>query len=346
MALLTPSFHPEADGDPDRLVRDLATGLRARDHRPHVVTSHPGRPSSGTQDGLPVTRHWRPPDGRLDRRRLEGHLTHVPFSYLSLRTGSYDIAQALHVGDAQAAARWSRRTGRPSIYSPPGVLSRAWLMAVRKRLQLNQRATHGCTAVTATSRFAADELWRWLGVEARVINPGVDLSGLHPTAQRAERPTVFCATDSEDSRRGGPLLHEAFEGVRRERPDARLVFSPHAVGEAWVSALPSGWDAPVQALACGTPVVAFDLPETREIVDSPDVGRLFRGADPQQLARMLLEAFELASDPMTAAACRRRAEAFSVDRCVERHLDLYRELLDRPAQPMVISSSRASIAST
>ncbi len=329
MALLTPSFHPEADGDPDRLVRDLATGLRARDHRPHVITSHPGRPSSGTPDGLPVTRHWRPPDGRLDRRRLEGHLTHVPFSYLSLRTGSYDIAQAVHVGDAQAAARWSRRTGRPSIYSPPGVFSRARLMAVRKRLQLNQRATHGCTAVTAVSRFAADELWRWLGVEARVINPGVDLSGLGPAAGRAEQPTIFCATDTEDRRLVGPLLHEAFEAVRRERPDARLV--SHAIEEAWVSALPSGWDAPIRALACGTPVVAFDRPETREIVDSPDVGRLFGGGDPRRLARMLLEAIELASDPVTATACRQRAEAFSVDRCVERHLDLYRELLGSPA---------------
>jgi glycosyltransferase involved in cell wall biosynthesis len=267
------------------------------------------------EGGLPVTRHWHPPDGRLDRRKLERHLTHVPFFYLSLRTGGYDIAQAVHVSDAQAAARWSEQTGKPSIYSPLGVLDRATLTHRRRRLELTERAIRSCAAVTAPNRFAADELWRWLRVEARVIHPGVDLSGSHPPGREAERPTVFCATDSENPGRWVPLVHDAFDRVARDRPGARLVL------------LPSTRHAPIRTLAGGAPIVAPDLPETRELVDNPDVGRLFRGADPEALPRMMFEALELASDAKTAAACRERAEDFSVERCVERHLDLYRELL-------------------
>jgi glycosyltransferase involved in cell wall biosynthesis len=45
------------------------------------------------------------------------------------------------------------------------------------------------------------------------------------------------------------------------------------------------------------------------------------------LASALLETLELAHDPGVAAACRARAEEYSTDRCTERYLELYRELL-------------------
>ena len=81
----------------------------------------------------------------------------------------------------------------------------------------------------------------------------------------------------------------------------------------------------LEAMACGTPVVATDREGMREVADGGEVGRLFEGGE-QELAAALLEALELAEDPATAAACRRRAEEYSSERCVSGYEELYEEL--------------------
>jgi len=103
-----------------------------------------------------------------------------------------------------------------------------------------------------------------------------------------------------------------------------------AFRHAWVSALTSYNEAfglvLVEALACGTPVVGTRDGGIPEIIDRPEVGRLFDGDDEEQLARALLEAFELSTDRATPARCRERAQRFSTDRCAADHLELYEEL--------------------
>lgn len=304
----------------------------------------------------------RPPQGRLLRRGYEPYLTHVPLSYLALKAGTYDLAHAVYPADALAASRWRRHTGRPALLSYMGIPDRRGLCEYRRRLDILLRAARGCDAVVALSRHAAQAFGYWLGLEARVIPPGVNLTAFRPRSARAAAPTIVCSAAADVARKNVGLLVHAFGRVRRQRADARLVLSrprdlgaaalagvdlrapgiewadlddpealARAYGEAWVSVLPAVDEAfglvLVEALACGTPVVGYAHAAIPEVVDRPEIGRLFDHLDAEALSRALLETIELSADPATSANCRSRAEEFSTNRCTERYLELYRELL-------------------
>ena len=357
VALLGPTAWPEVRRGAERMFRELAGGLVEREHRVTLIASHPGPPSQRREGGVDVVRSWRPPDGRLRRRGYEDGLTHVPASYLALRRLDPDLAHASHGPDAAAAVRWARRRRRPAVFSFTGIPDRRWLVERRLRLELMLEAVRGSAAVVALSRHAADAFRRWLGVEARVIPPGVDLDAYHPGRERDERPTILCTSPLEVPAKRVELLLAALPAVRRARPDARLVLqrpadpalARQAAGPgvelmdtdpallapayraAWVTALPSVGEAfglvLAESLACGTPVVGREAGGVPEVVDRPEVGRTFAGDDPGELARALLEALELAEDPATAGACRDRADELSLERCVTAYETLYRELL-------------------
>src|SRR4051794_39714163 len=114
VALLTPTYWPEVRRGTERFAHEVGTGLTEAGDAVTLVTSHRARPAATTEGGMRVIRNWRPPDGRLKRRMFEDHLTHVPFTYLSLRRGAFDAPNALLPTDALAAARRSRETGRPA----------------------------------------------------------------------------------------------------------------------------------------------------------------------------------------------------------------------------------------
>lgn len=360
VALLAPCFWPEVRRGGERMARDLADGLIARGHRVRLITSHPGRRSETVEEGLAVVRVHRPREDWLARRLLERHLTHLPASYMALSRARSDVAHAFFHTDALVAAHWTRRRGRPSVFTFLGIPSEEWFAGARLRRRAMERACAGCSAVVALSEAAADGFRRLLGVEARVIPPGVDLDRFAPAAERAARPTIFCPAALDDPmKRPGDLL-AAFERVRAARPDARLVVDrprdpalaarlaaagaevadiaadpealPRLYSEAWACALASRGEAfglvLLEALACGTPAVGSDDGGIPEVLGdgAGGTGRTFAPGDPEDLARALLEAFEVAADPNARAACRERARRFSRERTAAAYERLYLEL--------------------
>jgi phosphatidyl-myo-inositol alpha-mannosyltransferase len=353
VAVVAPVFRPEARGEPERFAHGLASGLAAAGHRAVIVTSAPGRPGRACEEGVPVVRVPRAPDGPLRRRLYEDHLTTVPGLWAAVRRERPDAVVATHATAALAAG------DLPLVYAFTGVPHRASLGARRGRLALVTRAIDRAGAVTALSEHAAGVFRDELGVEARVVAPGVDLETFSPGGGRAPEPTIVCVADAREPHRRVGLLVEAFGFVREVLPTARLVLdrrSAVAAGvrgpgvelaamddtaalvalnrRAWAAALPGRGEASglalAEALACGTPVVGANRGGVPELLGDEPVGGLFDGDDPIALAAALLATVRLGAEPGTAAACRARAERFSRERSAAAYAALLAEVSAAP----------------
>jgi glycosyltransferase involved in cell wall biosynthesis len=323
---------------------------------------------------MTVLRLPRPPQRRLLRRRYQPYLTHVPLSYLALRRGGYDVAHAFYPTDALAATRWRQKTGRPALLTYNGIPDRRGLCEHRYGVEIMAAAVRGSDAVVTVSRYAADACERWLGREAHVISPGVNLQVFAPAPARAKRPTIVCTAAADVPRKNVALLIDAFALVRARYTHARLVLvrpqdegaarragvksdAPgvewidhgqdrgvlaRAYGEAWVAVLPSADEAfglvLAEALACGTPVVGYAHAAIPEILTGPEIGQLFYRLEPRALAETILATLDLAGDPDMAERCRARAAEFSTARSADRYVALYHELLGQA--PVGVSVSQ------
>jgi glycosyltransferase involved in cell wall biosynthesis len=361
ITMLSPRYWPEVRRGTERTIHGLSQQLLARGHRVRLITSAPARRFDyAVEDGLPILRVPRLSERRFERRMHETHLMHVPFAYAALRHWGGDIAHAWYQTDALAAARWKRKTGKPALFSYMGVPDPPGLQWRRRRLEITLDAVRGCDAIVGVSEFVAANFKRWLGVDAHTVYPPIDVDGFVPRPElKTEEPTIFCAAGADEFRKRLPLLAQAHQLVRREHPEAKLwLFDPRTpklrrplelpgvefvdagpnaerlpelYASSWVGALPSIGDAfgmvLAESLACGTPVVATNRDALPEVVDRPEIGVLFDGDQPEDLARALLEAIELARDPGTAAACRARAEDFAPARTADGYEQIYRDLL-------------------
>ena len=104
-----------------------------------------------------------------------------------------------------------------------------------------------------------------------------------------------------------------------------FVANPFAyIGRAAVFVLSSAWEGLsnviIEALACGCPVVSTDCPSgPAEILDGGTYGRLVPVGDDAALAKAILATLDY---PLPRGRLRDRAQLFSVDRAVERYLDV------------------------
>ncbi|HLA86155.1 MAG TPA: glycosyltransferase [Thermoguttaceae bacterium] len=113
-----------------------------------------------------------------------------------------------------------------------------------------------------------------------------------------------------------------------ERDDvARLV--PHFDALWSTSGYEGQSNAVMEAMSAGVPVVATDIPGTRDLVVDGETGYLFRVGDRAALAKQtnrILDDAALARH-LGDAARRRMREEFTVEKMIERYADLYRRVL-------------------
>lgn len=116
---------------------------------------------------------------------------------------------------------------------------------------------------------------------------------------------------------------------------------PDFYASADVCAVPSFHEsfglAALEAMACGTPVVAADVGALSSLVRDGETGRLVRGHEPRAFAAALEELLE---DPERAsrmgASARARAREFTWSRSVDETLDGYRSVLSAGSErPLV-----------
>jgi hypothetical protein len=108
----------------------------------------------------------------LRLRKIGDHLGHLPAALLALRRGGHEVAHAFTPSDALAAIAWSRRSGRPALFTCTDPPRRETIAGRRLRLATWRRAVHQSAAVLAGSEEVAAGLERWLAADAQVLDPG------------------------------------------------------------------------------------------------------------------------------------------------------------------------------
>ncbi len=112
-------------------------------------------------------------------------------------------------------------------------------------------------------------------------------------------------------------------------PNERM---PGLLGGADLAVIPSLMEATsiaaLEAMSCGLPVAASAVGGLPEIID-PRVGTLFPARDPEALAGAVVELLQRSDLTEMGTEARRRVVArWSLQRLVQRHIDIYNELLD------------------
>ena len=139
---------------------------------------------------------------------------------------------------------------------------------------------------------------------------------------RQQRPAKLVILGEGENR---PMLERSCDDLGLEG-DADLpgfVRNPYAfMARAAVFALSSRWEGSpnvlVEAMACGTPVVATDCPSgPMETLDGGRLGRLVPVGDADALAESIMQTLEM---PVAADCLQRRADDFNVERSAEQYL--------------------------
>ncbi len=269
--------------------------------------------------------------------RAPGGYDLVISSHLACAHGFRPGRDAIHLSYVHSPARyiWLPELDSRGSRIPTSSLARS---ALRR---WDRRASRYVDSYAANSREVAKRIARFWGRDARVIHPPVEtdfytpdpspsrpaergyllgVSRLIPykrvdavllTAERLRQPLVIAGDGPEAPRlrqlAAGLSVPVTFAGAVDDRQLRQLY------REARALVFPANEDfglVPVEAQACGTPVVAVDQGGSKDTVASGESGVLVPSADPADLAAGV----EQAVATITPEACRSWSLRFSPDR--------------------------------
>ena len=170
------------------------------------------------------SRIWRERlDQRLRERGADLIVTHaqlVPASVDAAR--AHDIPVAAFVRAYRPFCPMQFKNRDPLRECTGGCLEclpwyrRVRAAALRRELEVQQRALKGATAVFANSRYVQDVIRKFLGIDAEVVYPAVDLSGAEEARREEQGDAVLFV--KPQLVKGFPIFLE----VARRMPDTRF----------------------------------------------------------------------------------------------------------------------------
>ncbi len=340
-------------GGIERSAHTLADGLARRGHQV-VVFTHDPKPSGAAYDVQMLP--WKTfVDTWLGRRVTMGYLGNVlaiapDYSEFDAIVAHGDslllpmtrkpVIRILY-GSALGEARSARSIGRGLLQL--GVYAQELLTALLQR---------GVVAVSESTRRQNPFVRRviCLGVDDRLFAP--------EPRERSAKPSLLFVGTLAGRKRGRFLLRSFADAVRRAHPDATLTIvgdqGPPCAGvtyrigvadvelaslyrRAWAYVTPStyeGFGLPyLEAMACGTPVVATPNPGSVEILDHGKYGVLAGDEEFGDRISSLLS--DEQSRAVLSARGLRRAEEYSLSLMLDRYEALLFDLVGTDARRVV-----------
>ena len=236
----------------------------------------------------------------------------------------------------------------------------------------DQRSANGVDRFVANSQFIARRIGKVYRREAQVIHPPVDIERF---ALRHDKQDFYLSASRLVPYKRVPMIVDAFAEMPEKRlvvigdgPDgARIAkalppnvtllgFQPVASlidhmqrARALVFAAEEDFGiAPVEAQACGTPVIAYGRGGSLETVvghGPARTGLLFMEQSAEAI-RHAVQRFEAEADSFSVSACRAHAEQFSVQAFRDSLLEFVNDEWRRFHTPLALASSHGASTSS
>jgi phosphatidylinositol alpha-mannosyltransferase len=334
----------EKRGGIERVAHDLAHGLARRGHNVTVYTYDP-KPEGAAYGVRPLPGKWFF-SSWLGRRLTMGYLGNV----LALLPRYHDADVVIALGDSLLLPLAGKQIVRIMLGSALGEALSArspWRFVPQLGIYGQELLTGltqpGCVAISRNT-------CRYNPFVRRVISLGVDLTVLsHHSAIKSPEPSILFVGALGGRKRGRSLIEWFIRDVRPRHPTATLMMVTPPGPEiarvryytgvsdtelaalyrrAWIYASPStyeGFGLPyLEAMACGTPVVATPNPGSREVLDEGRFGRLVSDSEFGTAMADLLADADARSELATRGL--RRAQEFALSTMVDGYEHLLNEI--------------------